>query len=156
MTETFYTVEEAARRLKMHPDTLRRQLRQGRIKSVRTGKLWRIPESVFSPTVENADFSDLENADFTKLHNTEFGALENTDWSELKNADFNGLIGGGSVMDLSALLAPPTPKEIARRLAALETLGQGIDSESGTDNDPTAGVRSDYDERTRRIMEAGL
>lgn len=154
MTETLYTVEEAAQRLKMHPDTLRRHLRQGRIKSVRTGKLWRIPESVFSPIVENVDFSDLENADFTKLNNADFSELEKTDFSELKNADFSRLIDEANAMDLNALFTPPTPEEIAGRLAALETLGQGITVErSAQSDDPTAGVRQDREERAARLME---
>ena len=48
MPETLLTVDQAATRLQMHPDTLRRQLRQGRIKSLRAGKLWRIPESALT------------------------------------------------------------------------------------------------------------
>ena len=47
--ETFLTVDEAAQRLRMNPATLRRQLRAGRIAAVRTGKLWRIPESALEP-----------------------------------------------------------------------------------------------------------
>lgn len=49
MPETLLTVDEAAQRLKMNPATLRRQLRAGQIRSVRTGKLWRIPESALEP-----------------------------------------------------------------------------------------------------------
>ncbi len=88
MPETLYTVEEAAQRLKMHPDTLRRQLRQGRIRSVRTGKLWRIPESVLTAPESGAP----------------------------------SIEGELSPDELAALFAPPTPEEIAQRLAALDSI----------------------------------
>ena len=49
MTETLLTVDEAAQRLRIKPATLRSQLRAGRVRAVRTGKHWRIPESELEP-----------------------------------------------------------------------------------------------------------
>ena len=101
MPETLLTVDEAATRLRMNPDTLRRQLRQGRIRSVRTGKLWRIPESA------------LEAQDARPLA---FPAK--TPESSVAPSFENG----PSEEELAALFAPPTPADIARRLAALDGL----------------------------------
>ena len=44
-TELFLTVEQAARRLKVHPITVRRHLRSGLLRGVKRGHLWRVPES---------------------------------------------------------------------------------------------------------------
>lgn len=119
MPEAFYTVDEAAQRLRMHPDTLRRQLRQGRIRSVRTGKLWRIPESALeAPSIEAAGPS-----------------IE----SEL------------SPDELAALFAPPTPEEIARRLAALDSIKRAAAArDSGTPPLDLSGDRGDVYGYTER------
>jgi excisionase family DNA binding protein len=107
MPEAFYTVDEAAERLRMHPDTLRRQLRQGRIRSVRTGKLWRIPESALeAPGIEAAAPSVPNQS--VPLYPSRFPS-----GAEVEEPD------------LTALFAPPTPAEIARRLAALDLIKHG-------------------------------
>ncbi|MGE5571881.1 MAG: helix-turn-helix domain-containing protein [Bacteroidota bacterium] len=45
MFERLLTPEEAAQRMVVSPKTVRDWLRQGRLKGVKTGKLWRIRES---------------------------------------------------------------------------------------------------------------
>lgn len=40
------TVVEAARVLRLHPDTVRRLLREGRLRGVRVGRSWRVPADV--------------------------------------------------------------------------------------------------------------
>ena len=45
MVEMFLTVEQAAERLQMHPETVRRQLRSGVLRGVKRGRRFRIPES---------------------------------------------------------------------------------------------------------------
>ena len=55
MTERdqWYTVEEAADILKVHKDTLRRWLREGKLRARKVGKGWRVPRSeVMPPDVE--------------------------------------------------------------------------------------------------------
>lgn len=44
MAERLLTPEEAAERLVVSPKTIRDWLRQGKLKGVKTGKLWRIRE----------------------------------------------------------------------------------------------------------------
>ena len=39
------TIEEVAARLKVNPETVRRQLRGGKLRGVKRGKSWRVPES---------------------------------------------------------------------------------------------------------------
>ncbi len=137
MPEAFYTVDEAAQRLRMHPDTLRRQLRQGRIKSVRTGKLWRIPESALeAPSVEaTAPAPSDQNA---PLYQPQF-----PNGAEAEEPDF------------AALFAPPTPAEIARRLAALDSIKSAAISRPP--DAPAVDLEADpwgYDERADNLMES--
>jgi excisionase family DNA binding protein len=42
MSESLYTVEQAAERLKLHPKTVLRMIRDGRLKAARIGKAYRI------------------------------------------------------------------------------------------------------------------
>ena len=46
MVETLLTVEQYAERAQLHPDSVRRQLREGRLRAIKKGRVWRIPESV--------------------------------------------------------------------------------------------------------------
>lgn len=43
--ENLYTVEETAEKLKIHPETVRDYLRDGKIGGVKVGRNWRIRES---------------------------------------------------------------------------------------------------------------
>jgi excisionase family DNA binding protein len=45
MEEKIYTVEEAAERLGVHAETIRRWLRNGELKGIRFKRIWRIKES---------------------------------------------------------------------------------------------------------------
>ncbi len=45
MAEQFLTVEQAAKRLQVHPYTLRRYLREGKIRAVKISRHYRIAES---------------------------------------------------------------------------------------------------------------
>jgi excisionase family DNA binding protein len=142
MPETLYTVEEAAERLKMHPDTLRRQLRQGRISSVRTGKLWRIPESVLeAQAAPNAGVSVYANRVSKSPAKPTIAAAPFLSIAE-------------EAPDLDTLFAPPTPAEIARRLAALDSIKHGAISRA-TDA-PALDLEADpwgYEERADNLTE---
>lgn len=48
MIEQFLTVEEAASVLRVHPITVRRHLRSGALRGIKTGKLWRVAQSALS------------------------------------------------------------------------------------------------------------
>ena len=99
MPEILLTVDEAADRLKIKPATLRSQLRAGRIASVRTGKMWRIPESALEPTPARRDAAPV-----------------------YPKTDAPGAPDAPAQSELNALFAPATPKEIERRLDALDKL----------------------------------
>lgn len=43
--ENFLTVEQYAMRAQLHPDSVRRQLREGRLRAAKKGRVWRIFES---------------------------------------------------------------------------------------------------------------
>jgi len=42
MDDTFYSVEQIARMLHMHPKTIQRYIREGKLRAVKIGKGWRI------------------------------------------------------------------------------------------------------------------
>lgn len=43
--EMFLTIEQAATRLQLHPETVRRQINRGLMRAVKRGRVWRVPES---------------------------------------------------------------------------------------------------------------
>lgn len=45
MAEMYLTPEQVAARLQMHPETVRRWLKEGLVRGVQRGRAWRIPES---------------------------------------------------------------------------------------------------------------
>jgi excisionase family DNA binding protein len=47
-----YTPEEAAEMLKLNPETVRRFLREGRLRGNLFGRVWRIPESSLQAWME--------------------------------------------------------------------------------------------------------
>ena len=57
MQETYYTVEQIAQMLQMHPKTVQRYIREGKLRAVKVGKGWRIGGhdlSVFTERVPQA------------------------------------------------------------------------------------------------------
>jgi excisionase family DNA binding protein len=51
MAETLLTIDQVAERLQIHPASVRRQLREGSLRGLKRGKLWRVPESaLYEPT----------------------------------------------------------------------------------------------------------
>lgn len=46
MSVRLLTVAEAAEVLRIHPDTLRDHLRAGRVRGIKVGAQWRVPEDV--------------------------------------------------------------------------------------------------------------
>jgi len=50
MSEILLTVEQAAQRLQVHPITVRRHLRNGSLRGIKRGNLWRVPESALLET----------------------------------------------------------------------------------------------------------
>lgn len=151
MSERLLTVEEFAERTRQHKETIRRQIRRGAIATIQTGRKHLIPESLATTPATRAPKKNA-NALEEELHTAVFSHLPEV-----------------PPLDLGALLKPPTPEEIARRLAALETLGEGITPDEGDaeeldlsgdratlygyearDSDP---VRYDREERAARLME---
>ena len=67
MTEQFLTVAEVASVLRVHPITVRRQLRSGVLRGIKTGKLWRVAQSALNvpPAATDAHSADdaLSQAD---------------------------------------------------------------------------------------------
>lgn len=128
MPETLLTVDEAADRLKIKPSTLRSQLRAGRIASVRTGKMWRIPESALEPTPARRDATPV---------------YPKADAPSAPDAMPRG--------DVAALFAPATPAEIARQLDALDKLtGAAPTDAPETDLSGDRGEVYGYTERENR------
>ena len=75
MSSSFLTVEQAAERLRLHPKTVRRFIREGRLKATRIGKAYRILASDLAefaggpaaagiaPVVRVTSVVDIDNVD---------------------------------------------------------------------------------------------
>ncbi len=90
-TETYYTLEEAAKMLKLHPQTLRRWIRQGKLPARRFGKQFRLRlediERAAQPTVpetveELSSFDQVALASLAELWDNEEDAIYDN-WKEL-------------------------------------------------------------------------
>lgn len=55
MNENYYTVEQIAEMLKMHPKTIQRYIREGKLNAVKIGKGWRIGGHDLSVFMESED-----------------------------------------------------------------------------------------------------
>ncbi len=127
MTEMFLTVEQVADRLQLHPDSVRRQLKRGTMRGIKRGTRWRVPESA----VEESTPPELQRV-YTRRDSL-IGAV-----AEVEEPD------------LTALFAPPTPADIARRLAALDSIKHGAIA-------PAVDLEADpwgYEERADNLMES--
>lgn len=70
MAENLLTIDQVAERLQIHPASVRRQLREGSLRGLKRGKLWRVPESALyepAPAHElaqaNAIWADMNSGD---------------------------------------------------------------------------------------------
>ena len=52
--EMLLTVEQAAERLQLHPETVRRQLKRGELRAIKRGRVWRVPESALGEDTPKA------------------------------------------------------------------------------------------------------
>ncbi|MEL4105808.1 helix-turn-helix domain-containing protein [Oscillospiraceae bacterium WX1] len=65
MNETYYTVEQVSEMLNIHPKTIQRYIREGKLRAVKLGKSWRITGHDLSRFTENGlimPYSDDQNA----------------------------------------------------------------------------------------------
>ena len=58
MEEIFYTVEKVANLLQMHPKTIQRYIREGKLRAVKFGKGWRISGHDMSVFTQSAAFAE--------------------------------------------------------------------------------------------------
>ena len=93
MTETYYTLEEAAGMLKLHPQTLRRWIRQGKLPAKRYGKQFRLRREDFEQVArsnapqaseETDHFDQLALASMAELWDNEEDAIYDN-WRTLYN-----------------------------------------------------------------------
>lgn len=61
--ESLLTVEQYATRAQLHPDSVRRQLREGRLRAVKKGRVWRIPESAMMEDSPNRPSRKMKSWD---------------------------------------------------------------------------------------------
>ena len=58
MNETYYTVEQIAKMLDIHPKTIQRYIREGRLRASKIGKSWRVSGHDLSMFAEGSKASD--------------------------------------------------------------------------------------------------
>lgn len=60
--EMLLTVEQAAERLQLHPETVRRQLKRGELRAIKRGRVWRVPESALGEATPDTHKVATQNA----------------------------------------------------------------------------------------------
>lgn len=63
MTEDYYTVGQISKMLDIHPKTIQRYIREGRLRAAKIGKAWRISGHDLSVFIENANDEGLGSVD---------------------------------------------------------------------------------------------
>ncbi len=58
MTDKYYTVDEIAEMIKIHPKTVQRYIREGRLKATKVGKSWRVSGHDLSTFTEGGSVSE--------------------------------------------------------------------------------------------------
>jgi excisionase family DNA binding protein len=117
MSEEVYTVEQFAERLKLHPKTVLRFIKDGRLRAVKVGKSYRILRTEMEATMSGFSMEDYRGA--VEAYR---GALEKR----------RGRSGARvtSIVDLDGI-APDTAQRMARTLSAAR-MGQETPADAMT------------------------
>ena len=62
MNENYYTVEQISQMLSIHPKTVQRYIREGRLRAAKIGKSWRVSGHDLSVFVEGCDIASTGKA----------------------------------------------------------------------------------------------
>jgi excisionase family DNA binding protein len=95
MSGELYTVEQAAARLKLHPKTVLRMIREGRLKAARLGKAYRIAGDDLDAAAGQARAEARESADRATVI-ADFGDLS-PDLAQRLGATLPAMLGGPTV-----------------------------------------------------------
>ena len=68
MEITFYTVDQIAKLLKIHPKTIQRYIREGKLKAVKVGKSWRVDGHDLSVFVEGPGIPEKATRPLSERH----------------------------------------------------------------------------------------
>jgi excisionase family DNA binding protein len=115
MSEEVYTVEQFAERLKLHPKTVLRFIKDGRLRAVKVGKSWRILRTDMEATMTGFSPEDYRGA--VEAYR---GALE----KRVARSDARVT----SIVDLSGI-APDLAERMARMLPAAR-MGQAAHADA--------------------------
>lgn len=58
--EMLLTVEQAAQRLQLAPFTVREHLKSGKLRGLKRGRVWRVPESALMEETKNSELSETQ------------------------------------------------------------------------------------------------
>jgi len=93
MNTKFYTVDEISTILDMHPKTVQRYMREGKIKATKLGKSWRVSESDFHTFTQSKSVDSTSSTD----HDSKASSSKNA----LSPNNKHDLIKVSSVVDIS-------------------------------------------------------
>ena len=108
MSEEVYTVEQFAERLKLHPKTVLRFIKEGRVRAVKVGKSYRILRTEMEATM-----TGFSPEDFRGAAEAYRGFVENRTATNRVRAEARVT----SIVDLAGV-APDTAERLARMLPA--------------------------------------
>lgn len=127
MVEELLTVEQAARRLQLTPWTIREQLKAGKLRGVKRGRGWRIPETALLESVPAPNVPALAAAPISRStarldHPVE--ALLDATCAGAKRAGFNTVEDVDRLIDeVRAELGQDAPRRALRASRSAATSG---------------------------------
>lgn len=107
--EKMYSVDEAAEILGVHPMTIRKWLPVGKIRGVKVGRLWRIPESALDEIAQSGTRKGVRPVSKTEIAMRVRGNFDSSNYSYRCNECGNEwfpMAGGGEGEELLKMVCP--------------------------------------------------
>lgn len=86
MQKNFYTVDEIATQLEMHPKTVQRYIREGKIKATKLGKAWRVSSGDFNAFLSEQDLIPQSSQSSSIVQNAKVSSVIDIDVTDTNEA----------------------------------------------------------------------
>jgi len=116
MQETYYTVEQIAQMLQMHPKTVQRYIREGKLRAVKVGKGWRVSGHDLSVFTESVPDQNGETPTAVVSCVADIYAASQTDAIRITNTLSAGLTSKPVHMGKSSMQTQYIPEEQKLRI----------------------------------------
>jgi len=116
MKETYFTVEQIAQMLQMHPKTVQRYIREGKLRAVKVGKGWRVSGHDLSVFTESVPAQNGETPTAVVSCVADIYAASQADAIRITNTLAAGLTGKPAHLGRSSMQTQYIPEEQKLRI----------------------------------------